>query len=140
VAGALIREDRDAMAVRIVRLGSPRAREEGIRIGTVRHPPRGVPKDQHAAQNWYDVWLPELAPSGQLVKFAQAADSARQWAMFVKRYRSEMAAPQKVRIVRLLAALSSESNFSVGCYCADEAHCHRSVLRALLKEHGAELA
>jgi uncharacterized protein YeaO (DUF488 family) len=101
-----------AMAVRIVRLGSARGRGEGLRIGTVRHPPRGVPKDQHAAQNWYDVWLPELAPSSQLVKFAQAADSPRQWA----------------------------TNFSVGCYCTDETHCHRSVLRALLKENGGTLA
>lgn len=128
------------MAVRIVRLGSARGGDEGIRIGTVRHPPRGVPKDQHAAKNWYDVWLPELAPSSQLVKFAQAASSPRQWATFVRRYRSEMAAPEKVRILRLLAAMSRQSNFSVGCYCADEAHCHRSVLRALLQEHGAELA
>jgi len=128
------------MAVRIVRLGSERVRGEGIRIGTVRHPPRGVPKDQHAAQNWYDVWLPELAPSSQLVRLAQAADTPRQWATFVKRYRSEMAAPDKMRLLRLLAVMSGESDFSVGCYCADEAHCHRSVLRALLKEHGANLA
>jgi uncharacterized protein YeaO (DUF488 family) len=128
------------MAVRIVRLGSERARGEGTRIGAVRRPPRGVPKDQHAAQNWYDVWLPELAPSSGLVKFAQAADSPRQWLTFVKRYRSEMAAPEKVRMLRLLAAMSSTANFSVGCYCADEARCHRSVLRALLKEHGAQLA
>jgi uncharacterized protein YeaO (DUF488 family) len=128
------------MAVRIVRLGSARARDEGIRLGTVRHPPRGVPRDQHTVQNWYDVWLPELAPSRPLLKFAQAADSPRQWATFVKRYRAELAAPEKVHLLRLLAAMSGESDFSVGCYCADEAHCHRSVLRALLKEHGAKLA
>lgn len=128
------------MAVRIVRLGSPRARGEGLRIGTVRHPPRGVPKAQHAAQDWYDVWLPELAPSRELVALAQAAKTPREWAAFVKRYRSEMAAPEKVRLLQLLAALSASANFSVGCYCADEAHCHRSALRALLKEHGAELA
>lgn len=128
------------MAVRIVRLGSARGRAEGVRIGTVRHPPRGVPRDQHAAQNWYDVWLPELAPSSQLVKLAQAADSPRQWATFVKRYRAEMAAPGKVHVLRLLAAMSRTSNFSVGCYCADEARCHRSVLRALLKEHGGILS
>jgi len=128
------------MAVRIVRLGSPRARGEGLRIGTVRHPPRGVPKTQHAAQNWYDVWLPELAPSRELVALAQAATSPREWAAFVKRYRAEMAAPEKVRLLRLLAALSGSANFSVGCYCADEARCHRSVLRVLLKEHGAEVA
>jgi uncharacterized protein YeaO (DUF488 family) len=128
------------MAVRIVRLGSARGRGEGLRIGTVRHPPRGVPRDQHAAQNWYDVWFPELAPSRPIVKAAQAAASPRQWAAFVKRYRSEMATPEKVRILKLLAAMSRQSNFSVGCYCADEAGCHRSVLRALLEEHGAELA
>jgi uncharacterized protein YeaO (DUF488 family) len=128
------------MAVRIVRLGSARGGAEGVRIGTVRHPPRGVPKDQHAAQNWYDVWLPELAPSNQLVKFAQAVDSPRQWAMFVRRYRAEMAAPEKVHLLRLLAAMSRKSNFSVGCYCADETHCHRSVLRELLKELGGTLA
>jgi uncharacterized protein YeaO (DUF488 family) len=128
------------MAVRIVRLGSARGGAEGVRIGTVRHPPRGVPKDQHAAQNWYDVWLPELAPSNQLVKFAQAADSPREWAMFARRYRAEMGAPEKVHLLRLLAAMSRKSNFSVGCYCADETHCHRSVLRALLKELGGALA
>ncbi|HTT66870.1 MAG TPA: DUF488 family protein [Gemmatimonadales bacterium] len=128
------------MAVRIVRLGSARGRGEGLRIGTVRHPPRGVPKAQHAAQNWYDVWLPELAPSAQLVKLAQAADTPGAWVRFVKRYRSEMAAPEKARLLRLLAALSRESNFSVGCYCADEARCHRSVLRRLLEEQGAEVA
>jgi uncharacterized protein YeaO (DUF488 family) len=127
------------MAVRIVRLGTPRAHNEGTRIGTVRHPPRGVPKDQHAAQNWYDAWLPELAPSSQLVKLGRSAESARQWAAFVKRYRSEMAAPDRIHLLRLLAMMSRESNFSVGCYCADEARCHRSILRALLKEHGAEL-
>ena len=128
------------MAVRIVRLGSARGGAEGVRIGTVRHPPRGVPKDQHAAQNWYDVWLPELAPSNQLVKFAQAADSPRQWATFVRRYGAEMGAPEKVHLLRLLAAMSRKSNFSVGCYCADETHCHRSVLRELLKELGGALA
>jgi uncharacterized protein YeaO (DUF488 family) len=128
------------MAVRIVRLGSARARGEGTRIGTVRHPPRGVPKAQHAAQDWYDVWLPDLAPSAPLVKAARAADSPRAWATFVKRYRAEMAAPAPARLLRLLAALSRGADFSVGCYCADEARCHRSVLRALLEEHGAEIA
>jgi uncharacterized protein YeaO (DUF488 family) len=128
------------MAVRIVRLGSPRVRGEGTRIGTVRHPPRGVPKSRHAAEDWYDVWLPELAPSRELVKIAQAGESPRQWASFERRYRSEMAAPEKVHLLRLLAALSIQTSFSVGCYCADEARCHRSVLRALLKEQGARLA
>lgn len=128
------------MAVRIVRLGGARARGEGTRIGTVRHPPRGVPKDQHAAQDWYDVWLPDLAPSAALVKSARAADSPRAWAAFAKRYRAEVAAPAPARLLRLLAALSHGADFSVGCYCAEEARCHRSVLRALLAEHGAEIA
>jgi uncharacterized protein YeaO (DUF488 family) len=128
------------MAVRIVRLGSARSRGEGTRIGTVRHPPRGVPKSRHASEDWYDVWLPELAPSSGLVKLAQAADSPRRWARFEKRYRSEMAAPEKVRLLRLLAALSLETSFSVGCYCENEERCHRSVLRSLLKEHGARIA
>jgi uncharacterized protein YeaO (DUF488 family) len=125
------------MAIRIVRLGSGRERGEGLRLGTVRHPPRGVPKDQHAAQNWYDVWLPELAPSAALVKSGQNADSPREWARFAVRYRREMAAPGAAHLLQLLARLSSTSDFSVGCYCADESRCHRSVLRALLEEHGA---
>ena len=128
------------MTVRIVRLGSPRTRGEGLRIGTVRHPPRGVPKSQHAAQNWYDVWLPDLAPTAPTVKLAQGAVTARQWAAFVRKYRAEMAAPDKVRLLELLAALSRRSNISVGCYCADESRCHRAVLRQLLKEHGAHVA
>jgi uncharacterized protein YeaO (DUF488 family) len=127
------------MPIRIVRLGSARARNEGTRLGTVRHPPRGVPKDQHAAQNWYDVWLPELAPSAPLVKMAQAADTPRAWATFVRRYRSEMGAPEKTHLLRLLAAMSGTTNFSVGCYCAEESRCHRSVLREILVEHGAEV-
>ena len=128
------------MAVRIVRLGGARERGEGLRLGTVRHPPRGVPKDQHAARNFYDVWVPELAPSAELLKRGQAADSARDWSTFVKRYRREMTAPEKVRLLRLLAALSVTTDFSVGCYCADETRCHRSVLRVLLAGHGAVLA
>jgi uncharacterized protein YeaO (DUF488 family) len=128
------------MAVHIVRLGSARARGEGLRIGTVRHPPRGVPKAQHAAQNWYDVWLPELAPSSELVKFGQAVESTLKWTAVVKRYRAEMDMPQKVRLLRLLALLSHRSDFSVGCYCSDESRCHRSVLRALLRQHGGKLA
>jgi len=127
------------MAVRIVRLGSARARGEGLRIGTVRHPPRGVPKREHSTQNWYDVWLPELAPSAPLVKRAQAAVTEREWAAFVKKYRSEMSAPDRVRILELLAALSRQTNFSVGCYCADESRCHRSVLRVLLQEREAQI-
>lgn len=128
------------MSVRVVRLGTPRSRGEGVRIGTVRHPPRGVPKSEHASQDWYDVWLPELAPSAQTVKLAQAAKSDRQWASFVRKYRAEMAAPERKRLLELLAAMSRQSNFSVGCYCADESRCHRSVLRALLEERGARLA
>ena len=127
------------MTVRIVRLGTPRIRGEGLRIGTVRHPPRGVPKREHAAQNWYDVWFPELAPSAQAVKLGRGTVTEREWAAFVKRYRREMAAPDKVRMLDLLAALSRQTNFSVGCYCAEESRCHRSVLRALLKERGAEV-
>lgn len=128
------------MAVRIVRLGSVRERGEGLRLGTVRHPPRGVPKDQHASRNFYDVWVPELAPSAALVKHGQTSASARAWSTFVKQYRREMASPEQVHLLRLLAALSVSTDFSVGCYCADEARCHRSVLRALLAENGAVLA
>ncbi len=127
------------MAIRIVRLGSPRAKDEGLRIGTVRRPPRGVPKSEFASQDWYDVWYPALAPSAELVKEAQDAASPKAWAAFVKKYRTEMAAPDIARTLDLLAALSHGSDFSVGCYCEDEAHCHRSVLRALLDERGAVL-
>jgi uncharacterized protein YeaO (DUF488 family) len=127
------------VTVHIVRLGTPRLRNEGVRIGTVRHPPRGVPKSEHAAQNWYDVWLPELAPSAALVKAGQGAATEREWASFIKKYRAEMATPEKTRLLDLLAAMSRQSNFSVGCYCADEARCHRSVLRELLRERGATL-
>jgi uncharacterized protein YeaO (DUF488 family) len=128
------------MAIRIVRLGTVRHRSEGLRIGTVRRPPRGVSKSQYAKQNWFDVWFPALAPSAWIVKLAQTARTDRQWAVFVRRYRAEMAMPDKSRLLKLLAAMSKETNFSVGCYCADEARCHRSVLRGLLKEHGALLA
>jgi uncharacterized protein YeaO (DUF488 family) len=127
------------MSVRIVRLGTARIRGEGLRIGTVRRPPRGVPKSEHAAQNWYDVWLPELAPSAQVVKLGLAAATERQWVAFVKRYRAEMAAPEKTRLLELFAALSRRSDFSMGCYCEDETRCHRSVLRTLLKERGARV-
>ena len=130
----------DNMAVRVVRLGTARRRGEGLRIGTVRRPPRGVAKSQYARQNWFDVWFPELAPSARIVKLAQAARTERQRAVFVKSYRAEVAAPEKSRLLKLLAAMSREANFSVGCYCADESRCHRSVLRMLLQEHGARLA
>lgn len=127
------------MAVRIVRLGSPRARNEGVRIGTVRRPPRGVPKSEHSSRDFYDVWLPNLAPSPQLMKLGRAADSDRAWKSFVKKYRAEMAAPDARRVLDLLAALSHGARFSVGCYCENEARCHRSVLRELLAERGAEI-
>ena len=127
------------MTVRIVRLGSPRLEGEGTRIGTVRRPPRGVPKSEFAARDWYDVWFPNLAPSVETMKLGQAAATPAQWAAFRKKYRAEMASPEHAHAVDLLAALSHGSNFSVGCYCADEAHCHRSVLRALLAENGALL-
>jgi len=126
--------------VRIVRLGTHRARGEGLRIGTVRHPPRGVPRREFATRDYYDVWLPELAPSAAAVKRALAAVTERQWAAFAKRYRAEMAAPDRARLLDLLAALSRQAAFSVGCYCEDESRCHRSVLRALLAERGARLA
>lgn len=128
------------MSVRIVRLGSPREQGEGLRIGTVRRPPRGVPKAQFAAQNWYDVWFPNLAPSPETMKLAQAAQTPAQWAAFQKRYRAEMASPEHSHAIGLLAALSQQTNFSVGCYCENEAHCHRSVLRELLVENGAKFA
>jgi len=128
------------MTVRIVRLGSERAAGEGLRIGTVRRPPRGVPKAEFASGNWYDVWFPNLAPSAELVKQAQRAASDEDWATFAKHYRAEMAVPEHARTLDLLAALSHQTDFSVGCYCADESRCHRSILRALLTERGARIA
>ncbi len=127
------------MPVRVVRLGSKRLPGEGLRIGTVRRPPRGVPKSEFASGNWYDVWLPNLAPDADTVKRALAADSPRAWTAFVKTYRAEMARPENSRVLDLLAALSHGASFSVGCYCEDEAHCHRSVLRQLLAERGADV-
>ena len=128
------------MAIRVVRLGSPRAAGEGLRLGTVRRPPRGVPKAEHASRDFYDAWLPELAPSEELVKQAQQAADERAWRAFERRYRAEMKRPEASRLLDLLAALSHQTDFSVGCYCEEEAHCHRSVLRELLREHGAEMA
>jgi len=127
------------MVMRVLRLGSPRVKGEGTRIGTVRRPPRGVPKTDYASQNWYDVWFPNLAPSPQTVKLGQEAKTPAQWAAFAKKYRAEMATPENSHVIELLATLSHQSDFSVGCYCADEAHCHRSVLRELLIEKGAKL-
>ena len=127
------------MVARIVRLGTPRVEAEGTRIGTVRRPPRGVAKAAFATQNWYDVWYPNLAPSVQTVKLGQQAGNAAAWSAFAKKYRAEMATPDNSRTLDVLAALSSHANFSLGCYCEQEAHCHRSILRALLIEKGAVL-
>ncbi|MET3381689.1 MULTISPECIES: DUF488 domain-containing protein [Variovorax] len=131
------------MSIRIVRLGTPRAPGEGLRVGTVRRPPRGVPKTEFASQDWYDVWYPNLAPSVETMKQAQEAqkaDSPAQWNAFVRKFRAEMAESDASRSLDLLAALSHGTALSVGCYCEDEAHCHRSVLRSLLAERGADIA
>jgi uncharacterized protein YeaO (DUF488 family) len=127
------------MTVRVVRLGSPRAAEEGTRIGTVRRPPRGVPKSRYASGNWYDVWLPNLAPSVPTMRMGLQAKTERERAAFFRKYRTEMARPDASRVLDVLAALSPHANFSVGCYCEDEARCHRSVLRELLTERGADV-
>ena len=127
------------MSIRIVRLGSQRQRGEGLRIGTVRRPPRGVAKARLAKDDWYDLWLPQLAPSAALVKQALAATSARQWQQFVRKYTREMAASDNARLIALLAALSHRIDFSVGCYCEDDSRCHRSVLRGLLSKEGASI-
>ena len=128
------------MAVRVVRLGSPRARGEGTRIGTVRHPPRGVRKDRLASGDWYDVWFPSLAPSAELVALGRAAETPAQWKAFARKYRAEMKSGDGRHAIALLAALSHRADFSVGCYCEDERRCHRSVLRELLAGEGAALA
>ena len=129
------------MAVRVVRLGTPRATDEGLRLGTVRRPPRGVRKEDYARRNYYDVWLPDLAPSAPLVSWALSEPwTDRRWARYVKSYRREMRAPDRQRLLELLARLSHQSDFSVGCYCEREDRCHRSILRALLTEHGATIA
>lgn len=127
------------MAIRVVRLGTERAAGEGTRIGTVRRPPRGVPKSEFASGNWYDVWYPNLAPSVETMKLGQSAETAAQWNAFTRRYRAEMATPDNARNLDLLATLSHRSDFSVGCYCEHEARCHRSVLRELLIEKGAKV-
>ena len=134
------------MTIRIVQLGSPRAADEGTRIGTVRRPPRGVPKADFARADWYDVWYPNLSPTPELMKLAlsthaapESAQAQRDWARFEREFRRQLAEPDAARSLDVLAALSHGANFSVGCYCADEARCHRSVLRALLDERGAEV-
>jgi uncharacterized protein YeaO (DUF488 family) len=128
------------MPIRVVRLGTPRAKNEGLRIGTVRRPPRGVPKEKFASEDWYDVWFPNLAPSLETMKQAQAAETPAQWNAFVRKYRAEMATPENSHTIALLAALSQQTDFSVGCYCEDESHCHRSILRELLAAQGAAFA
>jgi uncharacterized protein YeaO (DUF488 family) len=127
------------MAIRIVRLGTDRLHDEGLRIGTVRRPPRGVAKSEYASKNYYDVWLPTLAPTPGLVKLALAARSPQDWKRFVTKYRREMAATDESTTLDMLSALSHQTDFSVGCYCADESRCHRSVLRQLLTERGANV-
>lgn len=127
------------MALRIVRLGSARAADEGTRIGTVRRPPRGVPKEQFAAQNWYDVWFPTLAPSAATMKLGQEAQTPQDWAAFVRKYKAEMNEPEPGHALNLLATLSHSSDFSVGCYCVSEERCHRSLLRQLLADRGASI-
>jgi uncharacterized protein YeaO (DUF488 family) len=122
------------MALRVVRLGTPRNAGEGLRLGTVRRPPRGVPKSAYAAQDYFDVWLPELAPSAQLFAWVRSKPlTAARWATFARRYRQEMRQPTAQRLIELLAALSADTNFSVGCYCEDESRCHRSILRLLIE-------
>ena len=128
------------MSVRVVRLGSPRAADEGTRIGTVRRPPRGVPKEKFASENWYDVWFPNLAPSVATMQLGLSAKTPQDWARFVRKYKAEMVEPAAKHDLALLATLSHTSNFSVGCYCADESRCHRSILRELLLANGATMA
>jgi uncharacterized protein YeaO (DUF488 family) len=128
------------MAIRIVRLGSPRSAGEGLRLGTVRRPPRGVKKADFSRLDYYDLWLPDLAPSAAVVSDAMSKEwTAARWAKFARRYRSEMRAPERQRLIALLAAMSQQSNFSVGCYCEDESRCHRSILRELLVAAGADV-
>ena len=125
------------MGIRILELGTGRTPGEGVRIGTVRRPPRGVPKTEFARQNWYDIWYPNLAPSVETMKLGQQADDASKWQVFAKRYRTEMKQADAARTIELLAKLSHSADFSMGCYCQDEARCHRSILRDLLNEQGA---
>jgi uncharacterized protein YeaO (DUF488 family) len=140
MVGVSIEASVEPMSIRVVRLGSPRAKGEGLRLGTVRRPPRGVPRAEHASRDFYDVWLPELAPSERLVKQALSASSESSWPSFARRYRAEMRKPAAARLLALLAALSRDAALSVGCYCEDESRCHRSILKQLLLEHGARLS
>jgi uncharacterized protein YeaO (DUF488 family) len=129
------------VATSVVRLGTPRGRHEGLRLGTVRRPPRGVKKQDFATRDYFDLWLPDLAPSAALVSWALSEPwTDARWATYVRRYRSEMRKPAAVRLIALLAALSAGTNFSIGCYCQDESRCHRTLLRGLLEQHGARIA
>ena len=127
------------MAIRVVRLGFPREADEGLRVGTVRRPPRGVPKSEYAIKDFYDVWLPNLSPSAELMKQGKSSHDDKSWALFSRKFRAEMSRPEASRILDLLAALSHQAQLSVGCYCEDESRCHRSILRDLLRERGADL-
>ena len=127
------------MPIRVVRLGSERSPDEGVRIGTVRRPPRGVPKSEFASRNYYDVWLPTLSPSPATLRLGQGATTDRQWTVFTRKFRAEMAKPDASATLNVLAALSQNASFSIGCYCENESHCHRSVLRELLRERGATM-
>jgi uncharacterized protein YeaO (DUF488 family) len=128
------------LPIAVVRLGSPRKPDEGLRLGTVRRPPRGVPKTQFATRDYYDVWLPNLAPSPELMALGRRAEDERSWRAFERKFRAEMSKPDASRVLDLLAALSHQTSFSVGCYCENEERCHRSVLRELLAERGAPLS
>jgi len=128
-----------SMSIRIVRLGSPREEGEGLRIGTVRHPPRGVPKTEYASRDFYDVWCPILSPSQELLKEGRSSQDEASWSVFKKKFRSEMKGPDASKVLDLLAALSHQTNMTIGCYCEDESRCHRSILRELLMERGASL-
>lgn len=132
--------ERVVMTIKIVKLGTARSANEGLRIGTVRRPPRGVPKSEFSSQDWYDVWYPNLAPSVETMKLGQSVESDKDWAAFSRKYRSEMAEADASRNLDLLAALSHQTNFAMGCYCENEARCHRSLLRELLRERGADVA
>ncbi|MGD9084575.1 MAG: DUF488 family protein [Desulfobacterales bacterium] len=127
------------MAIRIVRLGSPRVAGEGLRVGTVRRPPRGVPKSEYGRKDYYDVWLPNLSPSPELMKLGQASHDNKSWALFKRKFRAEMNRPEASRVLDLLAALSHQTQLAVGCYCQDEKRCHRSILRELLEARGADV-
>jgi uncharacterized protein YeaO (DUF488 family) len=127
------------MSILVVKLGSPRTAGEGIRLGTVRRPPRGVPKSEYAKRDFYDVWLPILSPSQDLMKEGRTSNDEKSWSVFSRKFRSEMNEPEASRVLDLLAALSHQTNLSLGCYCEDEKRCHRSVLRELLMERGADL-